>query len=76
MQKIRLCCKLNISFMFHAKCLKAEMARAEVVEVGDMDKWRVGYLGLLLEQRQQWHYMGAEDKEMEIQKLVDSLCVN
>ena len=58
------------------KCLKAEMARVEVVEVGDMDKWRVGYLGLLLEQRQQWHYMGAEDKEMEIQKLVDSLCVN
>ena len=52
------------------------MAKAEVVKVDDMDKWRVGYLGLLLEQRQQWHYMGADDKEKEVQNLVDSLCVN
>ena len=58
------------------KCLRAEMAKDEVVEVDDMDKWRVGYLGLLLEQRQQWHYLGADDKEKEIQNLVDSLCVN
>ena len=42
----------------------------------DQDKWRIQYLRLLLEQRQDWHYRGEEDQEEEVQRLVDSLCIN
>ena len=46
------------------------------VAVEDSDKWRVKYLGTLLEHRQEWQYLGSEEEVEEIQKLVDSLCVN
>ena len=48
----------------------------ETVAVEDCDKWRVKYLGTLLEHRQEWQYLGSEEEVEEIQKLVDSLCVN
>ena len=48
----------------------------EKEHVHNQDKWRVGYLGLLLAHRQSWKYMGADDEEEEVQNLVDSLCIN
>ena len=59
-----------------AASMRIKLAEAEAVVVADMDKWRIGYLGVLLEQRQQWHYMGQEDQEKEVQTLVESLCIN
>ena len=56
--------------------IRSGLKEAETVQVQDQDKWRVGYLGLLLAQRQEWKYMGAEEEEKEVQDLVDSLCVN
>ena len=56
--------------------IRAGLMEAEGVHVDERDKWRVGYLGVLLEKRQAWHYKGAEAQEEEVQELVDSLCVN
>ena len=56
--------------------VRAKLAESETVEVAEIDKWRVRYLGILLEQRQQWHYMGEEEEVEKVQKLIDSLCVN
>ena len=56
--------------------IRSGLREKEAVHVQDQDKWRVGYLGLLLAQRQSWKYMGAEDEEEEVQNLVDSLCIN
>ena len=59
-----------------AASMRTKLAEAEAVVVADMDKWRVEYLGVLLEQRQQWHYMGEEEQEKEVQTLLESLCIN
>ena len=59
-----------------AASMRIKLAEAEAVVVADMDKWRIGYLGVLLEQRQQWHYMGEEEQEKEVQTLLESLCIN
>ena len=56
--------------------VRAGLREHEAVEVEDQDKWRIQYLRLLLEQRQDWHYRGEEDQEEEVQRLVDSLCIN
>ena len=56
--------------------MRAALEKSETVDVSAVDKWRVGYLGTLLEQRMEWHYKGVEDEEKEVQKLIDSLCVN
>ena len=56
--------------------LKSGLAKAESVEVAPRDSWRVKYLGTLLSQRMEWHYLGHEDKVDEVQKLIDSLCIN
>ena len=41
--------------------VKASFHEAETVEIGDEDQWRVGYLGTLLRQRQEWQYFGERD---------------
>ena len=56
--------------------MRSKLTEAEAVTVADMDRWRIQYLGVLLGQRQEWHYRGAEEMEKELQNLVDSLCVN
>ena len=56
--------------------MRAALEKAETVDVLAVDKRRVGYLGTLLEQRMECYYKGVEDKEKEVQKLIDSLCVN
>ena len=56
--------------------IKVALEEAELVEIQNLDKWRVRYLGVLLEQRMQLHYLGADDKKLELQHLIDSLCVN
>ena len=56
--------------------VRAALVEAETVPVQDVDKWRVRYLSLLLEQRMQWQYMGAVEEEKVVQELIDSLCIN
>ena len=56
--------------------IKAALVDAEIVKIQDMDKWRVRYLGVLLEQRMEWNYLGSEDEKKAVQKLIDSLCIN
>jgi hypothetical protein len=55
---------------------KLYYSKSVAVEVPQADKWRIKYLGILLAQRQEWHYMGQEEQEREVQNLIDSLCVN
>ena len=56
--------------------LRAGVEKTEKDEVADVDRWREKYLGTLLAQRQECHYLGQEDLEKEVQVLIDSLCVN
>ena len=56
--------------------LRAGVEKTEKVEVADVDRWRVKYLGTLLAQRQECHYLGQDDIKEEVQALIDSLCVN
>ena len=56
--------------------IRAGLVEAELVEVAAVDKWRVKYLDTLLQQRQEWHYLGEMEEEEQIQTLIDSLCVN
>ena len=41
-------------------------------EVPDRDKWRLGYLGKMLEQRGEAFYAGKETGHLSV--LIDSLC--
>ena len=50
--------------------IKAALADAELVQIHDIDKWRVRYLGVLLEQRMEWNYLGSEDEKKAVQKLI------
>jgi hypothetical protein len=52
------------------------LQQKEQVMVPMQDKWRVQYLDLLLAQRQELHYLGAEEEKGQITGLIDSLCVN
>ena len=56
--------------------VRAGLVKREIVTVEDQNKWRIKYLGTLLEHRQEWQYLGSEEEVENIQKLVDSLCVN
>ena len=55
--------------------LKKMLNQKEQVMVPLQDKWRVQYLGTLLAQRQELHYLGAEEQEKQLTELIDSLCV-
>ena len=48
------------------------------VKVPDEDKWRLPYLGKLLEERDKLIYQGEEDSQevVRVQGLLDSLCTN
>ena len=55
------------------KDVKAVMAE-KLVELPDQDKWRVPYLGRLLEERREsFHNMEDTNENTE---LIDSLCIN
>ena len=56
--------------------MKAALSEAETVDVRDEDHWRVQYLGTLLQQRQEWEYLGEVEELEKIQRLIDSLCIN
>ena len=56
--------------------LRTGVSKSEIVDVPEADRWRVRYLGTLLAQRQECHYQGQEELEQEVQRLIDSLCVN
>ena len=56
--------------------VRTSLLENEAVTVENSEKWRIPYLGTLLEHRQEWQYLGSEEEVEKIQKLVDSLCVN
>ena len=56
--------------------IRLALQEAETVTVPDRGKWRVGYLGVHLEQRMEWHYKGVEAEEERVQELIESLVVN
>jgi hypothetical protein len=55
--------------------VKSVLAKVKV-EIPPGDHWRLGYLGLLLEQRQSAHYMGCMEEEERTNELIESLCIN
>jgi hypothetical protein len=56
------------------QCSPKDVKAEKQVELPDQDKWRVLYLGRLLEERGvRFHHM---EDTMEITELIDSLCVN
>ena len=56
--------------------LKMQLRQKELVMVSTQDKWRVQYLCTLLAQRQELHYLGADEEKAKVADLIDSLCVN
>jgi hypothetical protein len=46
------------------------------VEIPDIDRWRIPYLGSLLEKRQMAHYSGNEILKTSLADMIDSLCIN
>ena len=56
--------------------LKEVLQEREQVMVPTQDMWRVKYLCTLLGQRQELHYLVAEQEEAKVTALIDSLCVN
>ena len=50
------------------------LVESEMVEVTNCDKWRIRYLGTLLQQKQELHYQGWDHSHLG--ELIDSLCVN
>ena len=55
------------------KQVKAVLAE-RLCPIAEQDKWRISYLGKLLEQRGEKFY-AMEDTE-EVTELIDSLCTN
>ena len=56
--------------------VKSALLESGELEIAREDIWRVKFLKTLLEQRQEWHYLGDQDEEDKVQKLIYSLCVN
>ena len=56
--------------------LKAALQAEEVVDVPALDRWRLSYLGGLLRQRGDAHYLGLEDDEQRLTDLINSLVIN
>ena len=56
--------------------IRTALQEAETVDIPAIDRWRVDYLGVLLEQRMEWHYMGMKEEQERVQGLIDSLCIN
>ena len=56
--------------------LKADLVVNQEVKIEGEDMWRVKYLGTLLGQRQELHYLGHEIEKVRVTELIDSLCIN
>ena len=56
------------------QCSPVEL-KMEKVMVPVLDQWRVQYIATLFEQRQELHYVGAEEEEEELRELIDNLCI-
>ena len=48
----------------------------ELVDVMEVDKWRIPLLDKLLSQRQTMYYTGEEEELTRIDDLINSLCIN
>ena len=48
----------------------------ELVQVMEVDKWRIPLLDKLLSQRQTMYYTGEEEELTRIDDLINSLCIN
>ena len=60
----------------NAMQLKEKLKEKEQVTVPMQDMWRVKYLGTLLCQRQELHYIGATEQRDSISELINNLCIN
>ena len=47
----------------------------EQTEVPDVDKWRVGYLAILLKQRMAAYYSADEEEKDRLSMLINSLAI-
>ena len=56
--------------------LRKELMEKSAVEVPLDQVWRIQYLRRLLESRLEAYYMGWMDKEEDLTRLINSLCVN
>ena len=56
--------------------IREELVKGEEVAVDDADRWRLGYLRKLLEERQILHYAGDKAGEESMSELINSLCIN
>ena len=52
------------------------MTANELVEVMEVDKWRIPLLDKLLSQRQTMYDTGEEEELTRIDDLINSLCIN
>ena len=43
--------------------IRTKLTESEEVPVEDMDLWRLKYLSLLFEQKQEWLYRGVEEEK-------------
>ena len=53
-----------------------QVLASDIYVVPARDKWRIAYLDLLLEQRQEAHYGGHQKEEDRLDQLIESLCIN
>ena len=63
-------------WIFDSSKLKVKLVNRELIDVPRQDEWRVKYLCRLLEQRQEYHYLGEVEQVNQVTDLIDSLCIN
>ena len=56
--------------------ISAALAEEEVVELAEVDAWRLPYLVTLLRNRGEAYYRGDEDNVKMYTELIDSLVIN
>ena len=63
-------------WIYSSARLKMELIENEKVEVPNQDSWRVSYLCKLIEQKQNFHYLGEQSMVHQVSDLIDCLCIN
>ena len=56
--------------------MKAALVTSEMVEVPELDKWRLPYLWSLLAQKREAHFSAMENLETTLDNLIQSLVIN
>ena len=63
-------------FVVGSNEIRSKLVEAERIEVEEVNKWRIGYLNILLKQWQELRYAGLEEEEETVKELISSLCIN